>query len=300
MGGGLVDQAGDDEHGQDGGHDDHVDDHPVLVLAGCLLAGAAGAGRAVGAHRGWAESPLHAMRPGGPSRHRPAPGPPPPGVVRSVSWKGDRAVRTGDGPGAAVGGTPPRTSADPTPVEPATPFGWAPPPPGWRPAPAPPVPPAPPTDDARAHQVDGSLGHQLGAGAAPTTRSSAWTWLLFAALGFLGGQVLAVLSVSLSAAVSGNLHALDGHRQDVRAADLVHRVHPGRPVGRVLRGRLAVVVGAGDEQPGPGLRAAVPVDRPDRCADRDRRAVPGGPGLRAHREPRAQLQPAVRRPEPET
>ena len=53
-----------------------------------------------------------------------------------------------------------------------------------------------------------SLGRQLDAGAAPATRSAAWMWLLFAGLGFLGGQVLAALVVSLSAAVSGNLHNL--------------------------------------------------------------------------------------------
>jgi uncharacterized protein len=33
-------------------------------------------------------------------------------------------------------------------------------------------------------------------------------WLLFAALGFLGGQVLAAVVVSISAAISGNLHNL--------------------------------------------------------------------------------------------
>lgn len=53
-----------------------------------------------------------------------------------------------------------------------------------------------------------SLGRQLDAGAAPATRSAGWMWLLYAGLGFLGGQVLAALVVSLSAAVSGNLHNL--------------------------------------------------------------------------------------------
>ena len=110
---------------------------------------------------------------------------------------------------AAVGGTPPRTSADPTPVEPARPFGWA--------ASAPrmatgsrtsrPLRCRPRTRPAATRSTVRSATSSA-AGAAPTTRSSAWTWLLFAALGFLGGQVLAVLSVSLSAAVSGNLHAL--------------------------------------------------------------------------------------------
>jgi membrane protease YdiL (CAAX protease family) len=52
------------------------------------------------------------------------------------------------------------------------------------------------------------LNRRFAAGEAPDSRSSAWTWLLFAALGFLGGQVLAALVVALSAAVSGNLHSL--------------------------------------------------------------------------------------------
>jgi len=38
-------------------------------------------------------------------------------------------------------------------------------------------------------------------------------WLLFAGLGFLGGQVLAAISVTLTAAVSGNLHALSAIAQ---------------------------------------------------------------------------------------
>jgi hypothetical protein len=52
------------------------------------------------------------------------------------------------------------------------------------------------------------LNRRFAAGEAPDSRSSAWTWLLFAVLGFLGGQVLAALVVALSAAVSGNLHSL--------------------------------------------------------------------------------------------
>ena len=53
-----------------------------------------------------------------------------------------------------------------------------------------------------------SLGRQLDAGAAPATTGAAWMWVLFAALGFLGGQVLASLAVTLTAAVNGNLHDL--------------------------------------------------------------------------------------------
>lgn len=54
----------------------------------------------------------------------------------------------------------------------------------------------------------GSLGDQLAAGSPPTGGASAWMWLLFGALGFLGGQVLAVLAVSVSALVAGRFHDL--------------------------------------------------------------------------------------------
>ncbi len=53
-----------------------------------------------------------------------------------------------------------------------------------------------------------SLGLQLDAGAAPDTRSSAWMWLLFAALGFIGGQVVAAVFAGIAAAVSGNTSSL--------------------------------------------------------------------------------------------
>jgi CAAX protease family protein len=52
---------------------------------------------------------------------------------------------------------------------------------------------------------DVSLGAQLAAGAAPVDRPAAWMWLLFAALGFLAGQVLAAIVVAITAAVSGHL-----------------------------------------------------------------------------------------------
>jgi hypothetical protein len=48
----------------------------------------------------------------------------------------------------------------------------------------------------------------LAADGAPKTRSDAWTWLLFAALGFLGGQVLAAVFVTAAAAGDGTLHSL--------------------------------------------------------------------------------------------
>lgn len=55
---------------------------------------------------------------------------------------------------------------------------------------------------------DGSLGVQLAAGAAPASPASAWMWLLFAALGFLGGQVIAVILVAITASVEGKLSSL--------------------------------------------------------------------------------------------
>ena len=53
-----------------------------------------------------------------------------------------------------------------------------------------------------------SLGRQLDEGAAPATRPAAWLWLLYAALGFLGGQVLAAVFVSLIHIVSGDHRSL--------------------------------------------------------------------------------------------
>jgi uncharacterized protein len=52
---------------------------------------------------------------------------------------------------------------------------------------------------------DGTLSHQLEAGAAPATRGSAWLWLLFGLIGFLAGQVLAAILVVTSAAATGHL-----------------------------------------------------------------------------------------------
>jgi membrane protease YdiL (CAAX protease family) len=75
-----------------------------------------------------------------------------------------------------------------------------------------PTPPtAPPALDRPGPErpgADVSLGRQLAAGGAPDSRSAAWTWLLFAALGFLGGQVLAAVFVTLAAAADGTLHSL--------------------------------------------------------------------------------------------
>jgi CAAX protease family protein len=94
------------------------------------------------------------------------------------------------------------------------------PPPGWSGAPAwapPAMPPPPPGAQPPPGEASGerdpaswwrSLGELLAAGAAPATRSAAWLWLLFAALGFLGGQIVAVVFVSITAAASGNVRSL--------------------------------------------------------------------------------------------
>jgi uncharacterized protein len=53
-----------------------------------------------------------------------------------------------------------------------------------------------------------SLGRQLADGGAPTDRGTAWTWLLFAALGFVGGQIVALIVVSVTAAAEGQTNSL--------------------------------------------------------------------------------------------
>ena len=109
-------------------------------------------------------------------------------------------------------------------VVPAGGPGWAPPPPagpprGWAPPPPPTPGAATPAGTARpaadvslgeqpSAGADVSLGDQLAAGAAPDSRSSAWMWLLFAALGFLGGQILAAVFVAIAAAIDGKLASL--------------------------------------------------------------------------------------------
>lgn len=55
---------------------------------------------------------------------------------------------------------------------------------------------------------DVSLGKQLDAGGVPVTRSSAWMWLLYAGIGFLGGQVLAAVFVQVAAALAGHYHQI--------------------------------------------------------------------------------------------
>jgi uncharacterized protein len=55
---------------------------------------------------------------------------------------------------------------------------------------------------------DISLGRQLDAGAAPESRPAAWMWVLFAAMGFVGGQIVAAVFVAVSAAAAGRLGSL--------------------------------------------------------------------------------------------
>jgi membrane protease YdiL (CAAX protease family) len=56
--------------------------------------------------------------------------------------------------------------------------------------------------------VELPLNRQLDGGAAPDSRPSAWMWLLFGAMGFVGGQVIAAVFVAVSAAVAGKLGSL--------------------------------------------------------------------------------------------
>jgi len=55
---------------------------------------------------------------------------------------------------------------------------------------------------------DVPLGRQLDDGAVPATRSAAWMWMFYAGLGFLGGQVLAAVTVAVAAALAGRYHQL--------------------------------------------------------------------------------------------
>ena len=49
----------------------------------------------------------------------------------------------------------------------------------------------------------GTIGAQLRAGAAPTDMRRAWSWLGFAAAGFLAGQIVAAIFAEVTAAVAG-------------------------------------------------------------------------------------------------
>ncbi len=110
-------------------------------------------------------------------------------------------------PAQAPGGAPAQGRwAPPSPQTPTPP-----PPPGW----VPPAPPSRPDGDPPwdSDRDTGPLNRQLAAGGAPASRHAAWTWLLFAALGFLAGQILAVVAISVAAGVSGNLHDLNAITQ---------------------------------------------------------------------------------------
>ena len=60
--------------------------------------------------------------------------------------------------------------------------------------------------EIRVHDVP--LDRQLRAGFAPATRRDAWIWLLFAAIGFLAGQIMASIIVLVVAAINGT-HNVD-------------------------------------------------------------------------------------------
>jgi len=81
-------------------------------------------------------------------------------------------------------------------------------------SPSPPASPeqAPPTasPDRRWHRFGGDvpLGRQLDQGAVPVDRSAAWVWMLYAGLGFLGGQILAAFTVAIAAELAGQFHSL--------------------------------------------------------------------------------------------
>jgi membrane protease YdiL (CAAX protease family) len=55
---------------------------------------------------------------------------------------------------------------------------------------------------------DVPLGRLLDDGATPVDRSAAGMWLLFAGLGFLGGEVLAGLFIGIAAELAGKFHSL--------------------------------------------------------------------------------------------
>jgi hypothetical protein len=54
----------------------------------------------------------------------------------------------------------------------------------------------------------GDLGAQLADGSAPRDRSAAWTWMLFAAVGFLAGQIIAGIFIAVAAAAEGKTASL--------------------------------------------------------------------------------------------
>jgi len=90
-------------------------------------------------------------------------------------------------------------------LDPPPPVGWT-PPGGW----APPPPTRPPQGTGSPTALgaalaagDVPLGAQFELGAAPGSRGDAGLWLLFAALGFLAGQILGAVFVVVAAALAG-------------------------------------------------------------------------------------------------
>ena len=197
-----------------------------LFWPGHVLTGATGAWRAVG-HIGVGRSHLFMLCAAGPAEasRRLRSGPPPAGAIRSVSWKGDRAVRTGCGPGRGRRRTPPRT-ARPGRPRPRDAARLGPSAPRMAPGPAPPA--------ARRRHRRTRVGGRL----TPMSRSAASSQparhrrhgprrgcgCSSPALGFLGGQVLAALSVAIVGRRLGQPALADRHHQAVRTAHLVHRV----------------------------------------------------------------------------
>jgi membrane protease YdiL (CAAX protease family) len=119
---------------------------------------------------------------------------------------------TNGGEGGASGWIPPPGWVPPPGWIP--PGGWAPPPPGWAQPPSQwsqiaVVGSAIPGSPAALALGDVPLNRQLDAGSAPTSRGSAWMWLLFGALGFLGGQVLGAIFVVVAAVPAGKFHSLN-------------------------------------------------------------------------------------------
>ncbi len=188
---------------------------------------------------------------------------------------------------------PPPTSWPPPPPPPAPPP--APPPSSW-----PPPPPAAPAGSPFPGPVpELPLNRQLDAGGAPDSPSSAWMWLLFAVLGFVGGQIVAAIFVAVTAAVDGKLGSLAAiARLDEPPTWYIVSTLLGLWAGFFGAAWLATGV-KGTKSFSRDLGPAIPVDRPRGCAHRGGRADPGGPHVHPHRPARAQLQPALQRPVPE-
>ena len=188
--------------------------------------------------------------------------------IRSVSWEGDRAVRTGGGPRPAP--VRPRLGAPrvPKPAGARADQGWNDPPPVARSGLPRHGPAGPEGGPAGA---TAPLGRQLAAGAAPVVAPAAWMWLLFAGLGFLGGQVLAAM-------VGGARRG--GQRQPALAVRNHQAVSepPTWYIVSTLIGLWAGFFGAawlassvrGTHSLVRDMGLAVPLDRPARAPDRGR------------------------------